>query len=32
MDDLTAVKSWLSQAEKAYEAANSIMAMVSTAK
>lgn len=32
MDDLTAAKSWLSQAEKAYEAANSIMAMVSTAK
>ncbi len=32
MDDLAAAKSWLSQAEKAYEAANSIMAMVSTAK
>ncbi|MFH2119515.1 MAG: OmpA family protein [Pseudomonadota bacterium] len=32
MDDLSAAKSWLSQAEKAYEAANSIMAMVSTAK
>ena len=31
-DDLSAAKSWLSQAEKAYEAANSIMAMVSTAK
>ena len=32
VDDLSAAKSWLSQAEKAYEAANSIMAMVSTAK
>jgi len=32
MDDLSAAKSWLAQAEKAYEAANSIMAMVSTAK
>ncbi|MFH0803318.1 MAG: OmpA family protein [bacterium] len=32
IDDLSAAKSWLSQAEKAYEAANSIMARVSTAK
>jgi hypothetical protein len=32
VDDLSAAKSWLSQAEKAYEAANSIMARVSTAK
>ena len=32
VDDLSAAKSWLAQAEKAYEAANSIMAMVSTAK
>lgn len=32
MDDLSAAKSWLSKAEKAYEAANSIMARVSTAK
>ena len=31
-DDLSAAKSWLVQAEKAYEAANSIMARVSTAK
>ena len=31
-DDLSAAKSWLVQAEKAHEAANSIMAMVSTAK
>jgi len=31
-DDLSAAKSWLSQAEKAFEAANSVMAMVSTAK
>ena len=32
VDDLSAAKSWLSQAEKAYEAANSILARVSTAK
>jgi len=32
VDDLSAAKSWLSQAEKAYEAAHSIMARVSTAK
>ena len=32
MDDLSAAKSWLSQAEKAYDAANSILARVSTAK
>ena len=32
VDDLSAAKSWLAQAEKAYEAANSILAMVSTAK
>lgn len=32
MDDLSAAKSWLSQAEKAYEAANSILARVSTSK
>lgn len=32
MDDLSAAKSWLVQAEKTFEAANSIMARVSTAK
>ena len=32
VDDLSAAKSWLSQAEKAYEAAHSIMARVSTVK
>ena len=32
MDDLSAAKSWLSLADKTYEAANSIMARVSTAK
>lgn len=32
VDDLSAAKSWLSQAEKAYESAHSIMARVSTAK
>ncbi len=32
LDDLSAAKSWLAQAEKAFAAANSIMAMISTAK
>jgi outer membrane protein OmpA-like peptidoglycan-associated protein len=31
-DDLSSAKSWLSQAEKEYAAANSIMSMISTAK
>ena len=31
-DDLSAAKSWLAQAEKAFAAANSIMAMISTSK
>jgi outer membrane protein OmpA-like peptidoglycan-associated protein len=31
-DDLSAAKSWLAQAEKAFAAANSVMAMISTSK
>ena len=32
LEDLSAAKSWLAQAEKAFAAANSIMAMISTSK